>query len=107
MREGTRSPLCIPSFLRADANRRARLYISPYVVRVIVQSGLRETISTRGNSFPARSRMVGSVSGKFIIVPGIVMRFLFLLVPHPTTFRRRPHYPAAFCRRPSVTLFLL
>src|SRR5260370_26292187 len=34
-------------------------------------SGLRETISTREKSFPARSRMVGSVSGKSIIVPRI------------------------------------
>src|SRR5258708_7417873 len=31
-------------------------------------SGLRETISTREKIFPARSRMVGSVSGKSIIV---------------------------------------
>src|SRR5260370_23156055 len=73
----------------------------------IVQSGLRETISTRGNSFPARSRMVGSVSGKFIIVPGSVMRFLCLLVAHPTTFRRRRDSQAAFCRRPSLNLFWL
>src|SRR6266513_2763302 len=34
-------------------------------------SGLQETISTRGKIFPARSRMVGSVSGKSIIVPRI------------------------------------
>jgi len=77
------------------------------VERVMVQSGLRETISTRGNSPPARSKMVGSVSGKFIIVPGIVMRFLCLLVAHPTTFRRRRDSQAAFCRRPSLNLFWL
>src|SRR6267142_1310401 len=35
-------------------------------------SGLRETISTRGKIFPARSRMVGSVKGKSIMVPRIV-----------------------------------
>src|SRR6266849_2199423 len=34
-------------------------------------SGLRETISTREKSLPERSRMVGSVSGKSIIVPRI------------------------------------
>src|SRR5271169_5741129 len=34
-------------------------------------SGLRETISTRGKIFPARSRIVGSVNGKSIIVPRI------------------------------------
>src|SRR5207237_8163843 len=34
-------------------------------------SGLRETISTRGKIFPARSRMVGKVNGKSIIVPRI------------------------------------
>ena len=34
-------------------------------------SGLQETISTRGKIFPARSRMVGSVSGKSIMVPRI------------------------------------
>ena len=34
-------------------------------------SGFRETISTLGKIFPDRSRMVGSVSGKFIIVPRI------------------------------------
>ena len=35
------------------------------------RSGLRETISTREKSFALRSRMCGSVSGKFIIVPRI------------------------------------
>src|SRR6266404_1364275 len=34
-------------------------------------SGLRETISTREKIFPARSRMVGSVRGKSIMVPRI------------------------------------
>src|SRR5947207_13532632 len=34
-------------------------------------SGMQETISTRGKIFPARSRMVGSVSGKSIMVPRI------------------------------------
>src|SRR5713101_6042355 len=34
-------------------------------------SGLRETISTREKIFPERSRMVGNVSGKSIIVPRI------------------------------------
>src|ERR1700724_4073816 len=34
-------------------------------------SGFRETISTRGKILPARSRMVGSVNGKSIIVPRI------------------------------------
>src|ERR1700704_944846 len=34
-------------------------------------SGLRETISTREKIFPERSRMVGRVSGKSIIVPRI------------------------------------
>ncbi len=33
------------------------------------RSGLRETISTRWKSFPARSRIAGSVSGKSIMVP--------------------------------------
>src|SRR5258708_5934394 len=107
MREGTRSPLCIPSFLRADASRRARLYISPYVVRVMVQSGLRETISTRGNSFPARSRIVGSVSGKFIIVPGIVTRFLRLLVRASYHFSPPARFSSGFYRRPPPNLFWL
>src|SRR5260370_434533 len=35
------------------------------------RSGLQEAISTRGKIFPARSRMVGSVSGKSIMVPRI------------------------------------
>src|SRR5712664_1080811 len=34
-------------------------------------SGLRETISTRAKILPERSRMVGSVKGKSIIVPRI------------------------------------
>jgi hypothetical protein len=34
-------------------------------------SGFRETISTLGKIFPARSKIVGSVKGKFIIVPRI------------------------------------
>src|ERR1700676_5423424 len=34
-------------------------------------SGLRETISTREKIFPERSRMVGSVNGKSIMVPRI------------------------------------
>src|SRR6267154_3625850 len=33
--------------------------------------GWQETISTRGKIFPARYRMVGSVSGKSIMVPRI------------------------------------
>src|SRR5260370_1643082 len=35
------------------------------------RSGLQEAISTCGKIFPARSRMVGSVSGKSIMVPRI------------------------------------
>src|SRR5580692_1188892 len=52
-------------------------------------SGLRETISTREKIFPARSRMVGSVSGKSIIVPRIVP------LGWETSLRASYHFSAA------------
>src|SRR6266478_5850659 len=49
-------------------------------------SGLQETISTRGKIFPARSRMVGSVSGKSIMVPRIKPFGRGANSAHPITF---------------------
>src|SRR2546427_10351080 len=48
-------------------------------------SGLRETISTRGKIFPERSRMVGSVNGKSIIVPRMGPSRAGRIWPHATT----------------------
>jgi hypothetical protein len=47
-------------------------------------SGFRETISTRGKILPARSRMVGSVNGKSIIVPRIRLVGRGGSLAHPT-----------------------
>jgi hypothetical protein len=47
-------------------------------------SGFRETISTRGKILPARSRMVGSVNGKSIIVPRIRLVGRGRSFAHPT-----------------------
>src|SRR2546426_11772619 len=48
-------------------------------------SGLQETISTRGKIFPERSRMVGSVNGKSIIVPRMGPSRAGRIWPHATT----------------------
>jgi hypothetical protein len=64
----------------------------------MLQSGFRETISTLGKSLPARSRIVGSVNGKFIIVPGVVIRFHRLLVAASYHFS----LPAQFPERPAA-----
>jgi hypothetical protein len=73
----------------------------------MLQSGLRETTSTRGKSFPARSRMVGSVNGKFIIVPGVVIRFHRLLVGESYHFSLPAQFPGGPRRRLSRQLFWL
>src|SRR5580704_723357 len=73
----------------------------------MLQSGLRETTSTRGKSFPARSRMVGSVNGKFIIVPGIVILFLRLLVRASYHFSLPARFPRGLWHCRSRHLFWL
>src|ERR1700732_3351522 len=68
-------------------------------------SGFRETISTRGKILPARSRMVGSVNGKSIIVPRIRVLGQGRSLAHPTIKQDQPsaadmldgiHKPQAF-----------
>src|ERR1700676_416180 len=54
-------------------------------------SGFRETISTRGKIFPARSRMVGSVNGKSIIVPRIKLLGQGRSLAHPTIKQDQPY----------------
>jgi len=73
----------------------------------MLQSGLRETTSTRGKSLPARSNMVGSVNGKFIIVPGVVIRFLGLLLRASYHFSVPMRLPRALWRRLSRHVFWL
>src|ERR1700730_2634416 len=53
-------------------------------------SGFRETISTRGKILPARSRMVGSVNGKSIIVPRIRVLGQGRSLAHPTIKQDQP-----------------
>src|ERR1700722_5681339 len=53
-------------------------------------SGFRETISTRGKILPARSRMVGSVNGKSIIVPRIRVLGQGRSLAHPTIKQDKP-----------------
>src|ERR1700693_2256280 len=53
-------------------------------------SGFRETISTRGKILPARSRMVGSVNGKSIIVPRITVLGQGRSLAHPTIKQGQP-----------------
>src|ERR1700692_4952369 len=52
--------------------------------------GFRETISTRGKILPARSRMVGSVNGKSIIVPRIRVLGQGRSLAHPTIKQGQP-----------------
>ena len=73
----------------------------------MLQSGFRETISTLGKSLPARSRIVGSVNGKFIIVPGVVIRFHRLLVAASYHFSLPAQFPGGPRRRLSRQLFWL
>jgi hypothetical protein len=53
-------------------------------------SGFREKISTRGKILPARSRMVGSVNGKPIIVPRIRVLGQGRSLAHPTIKQDQP-----------------
>jgi hypothetical protein len=73
----------------------------------MLQSGLREITSTRGKSFPARSRIVGSVNGKFIIVPGIVMRSHRLLVRESYHFSPAAQFPGRLLAPPVPLPFLV
>src|SRR5690242_11193890 len=73
----------------------------------MLQSGLRDTTSTRGKSRPARSSMVGSVNGKPIIVPGVVIRFHRLLVRASYHFSLPAQFQSGLWRRRSRHLFWL
>ena len=73
----------------------------------MLQSGFRETTSTLGKSLPARSSMVGSVNGKFIIVPGVVIRFHRLPVGASYHFSRPAQFPGGRQHCPSRHLFWL
>ena len=59
-------------------------------------SGFRETISTRGKILPARSKMVGSVNGKSIIVPRIRLVGQRRSLAHPTINKINVMPPTVF-----------
>src|SRR5438105_2758201 len=67
----TRSPGFTPSRVSALASFCARRWNSPYVLRWIVLSGLRQTISLFAKNFPARSKRCTSVRGTCIISPSM------------------------------------